>query len=70
MDGRFVKISGKLVVVPEVSARQFSTVEIHGVQTDQQLYVLWKTIHMHQTSVKVRVSALSSEVDGTKVGVH
>ena len=69
MDEKPVKIFGKLADVPEVPAKQISTAEIHGVQLGRQLYVLLKTIHMHQTSVKVRESVLSSEAAETKVGV-
>jgi hypothetical protein len=70
MDERPVNIFGKLADVPEDPARQISTKEIHGVQTDRQLSVLWQTTHMHQTSVKVRVSVFSAETAETKVGDH
>jgi hypothetical protein len=52
VDERPVNIFEKLADVPEDPARQISTEEIHGVLTDRQLYVLWQTTHMHQTSVK------------------
>ena len=61
---------GKLVDVSEDPARQISTAEIHGVQTDQQLYVLWQTTHMYQTNVEVEVSVCSAETAETKVGGH
>ena len=46
VDERPVNIFGKLADIPEDPARQISTEEIHGVQTDQQLYVLWQTTRM------------------------
>lgn len=70
MDERPVNIFGKLVDVPEDPARQISTAEIHGVQMGLQLYVLWQTTHMHQTSVKVRASVFSAENAETKVEGH
>ena len=65
-----MNIFGKLADTLEYHARQISTAEIHGVQTRQQLHVLWQTIHMHQTIVKVRVSVFFSETVETKVGGH
>ena len=70
MDERSVNIFGKIADVPEDLARQISTEKIHGVQTDRQLFVLWQTNHMYQTSVKVRVSVFSTETAETKVGDH
>ena len=68
MDVRPVNIFGKLADVPEDPDSQISTEEIHGVQTDRQLYVLWQTTHMYQTTVEVRLSVLSTETTETKVG--
>jgi len=70
VDKRLVNIFGKLADTLEDHARQISTAEIHGVQTGRQLHVLWQTIHMHQTIVKVRVSVFFSETAETKVGGH
>jgi hypothetical protein len=70
VDEKLVNIFEKLVDVPEDPAMQISTAKIHGVQTGLQLYVRWQTTHMHQTSVKVRVSVFSSESAEKKVGGH
>ena len=70
MDVRPVNIFGKLADVPEDPASQIYTEEIHGVQTDRQLYVLWQTTHRHQTTVKVRLSVFYTETTETKVGDH
>ncbi|MDE0793654.1 MAG: hypothetical protein OSB08_08425 [SAR324 cluster bacterium] len=40
VDERPVNIFGKLADIPQDPARQISTEEIHGLQTDLQLYVL------------------------------
>jgi hypothetical protein len=70
VDERLVNIFGILADTLEDHARQISTAEIHCVQTGWQLHVLWQTIHMHQTILKVRVSVFFSETAETKVGGH
>ena len=70
MDKRPENIFGKLADVPEDPTMQNYTSEIHGVQTGLQLYVLWQTTHMNQTSKKVRVTVFSTETAETKIRVY